>query len=270
MDASDSAILSIDGLTRVFGELKAVDGVNLSVSRGEVFGLLGRNGAGKTTLIRMLTTLLPPTAGTATVAGLDIVRDAARVRHAIGYVPQSLSADGELTGYENLLVFARLFDIPSRLRQARIHDGLALMGLEDAADKLVSGYSGGMIRRLEIARSLLHRPQVLYLDEPTVGLDPVARDTVWEHIRRLQASFGTTLFLTTHYLDEAEHLCDRIAILRRGRIVTCGTLASLRQAYGDAAASLDQIFAHFTEDDSEGNGAYRETARTRQTSQRLG
>jgi ABC-2 type transport system ATP-binding protein len=268
--AISSNILTIDALTRRFGDLVAVDAVTASIERGGVFGLLGRNGAGKSTLIKMLTTLLPPTSGTAHINGLDIVRDAAAVRHAIGYVPQSLSADGELTGFENLLVFAKLFDIPATVRTGRIHEGLTLMGLEDAAQKLVSSYSGGMIRRLEIARSLLHRPQVLFLDEPTVGLDPVARDAVWDHIQRLQATFGTTLFLTTHYMEEAERLCARIAIMRRGRIVTEGTMNDLRRTYGDPGASLEEIFAHFTEDSGEDNGSYRETATTRQTVKRLG
>src|ERR1044072_2190520 len=179
------AILETHALTRKFGSLTAVDAMSISVGQGEVFGLLGPNGAGKTTAIKMLTTLLPPTSGKASVAGFDVVRNASSVRRLIGYVPQTISVDGSLTGYENLLIFAKLYDIPARERKSRVRDALAFMGLTDAADKLVRQYSGGMIRRLEIAQSTLHRPWLLFLDEPTVGLDPLARKAVWEHIERL-------------------------------------------------------------------------------------
>lgn len=209
-------ILETKALTRRFGDLVAVDAVSLQIEAGQIFGLLGSNGAGKTTIIKMLTTLLPPSAGTATVAGFDIRRQAAQVRRLIGYVPQMLSADGNLTGYENLLIFAKLYDVPRRERTSRIADALGLMGLEDAGPRLVREYSGGMIRRLEIAQSMLHRPQVLFLDEPTVGLDPIARDSVWERLRQLQAEFKTTVFLTTHEMEEADALCQQIAILHRG------------------------------------------------------
>ena len=165
-------ILSTDALTRRFGDLTAVDKLTISVDAGNVFGLLGANGAGKTVTLKMLTTLLPPTSGTARVAGFDIVRQAAAVRRVIGYVPQLISADGALTGYENLSIFAKLYDVPRAERQARVRDALAFMDLAHVADKLVREYSGGMIRRLEIAQSMLHRPPVLFLDEPTVGLDP--------------------------------------------------------------------------------------------------
>jgi ABC-2 type transport system ATP-binding protein len=169
------SLLETNALTRRFGALTAVDGLTLTVEAGEVFGLLGPNGAGKTTAIKMLTTLLPPTAGAARILGCDVVRDTAAVRRLIGYVPQVLSADGALTGYENLRVFAKLYDVPRREREQRVADALALMSLSDAADRLVQTYSGGMIRRLEIAQSMLHNPRLLFLDEPTVGLDPVSR-----------------------------------------------------------------------------------------------
>lgn len=263
-------VLVADSLTRRFGELHAVDALSLSVTAGEVFGLLGRNGAGKSTLIKMLTTLLPPTAGSARVGGFDIVRQAPQVREIIGYVPQALSADGELTGYENLQVFARLYDIPRAIRKERIRDALELMGLADAAQKLVGTYSGGMIRRLEIAQSMLHRPKVLFLDEPTVGLDPVAREAVWEHIERLRAGFGMTIFLTTHYMDEAAQLCARVGIMRRGRLVALGSLEELRAASGGGEATLDALFAHYTEDGAEGEGRYLDTASTRYVAKRLG
>ncbi len=237
---------------------------------GEVFGLLGRNGAGKSTLIKMLTTLLPPTAGSAQVGGFDIVHQAAQVRAIIGYVPQALSADGELTGYENLQVFARLYDIPRVTRGSRILEALELMGLVGAARKLVGTYSGGMIRRLEIAQSMLHRPKVLFLDEPTVGLDPVAREAVWDHIARLRASFGMTIILTTHYMDEAARLCGRFGIMRRGKLVALGSLQELRAASGGGEATLDALFAHYTEDPSEDEGRYIDTVSTRNVARRLG
>jgi len=264
-----SDILVTRALSRRFGHLIAVDALDLTVHEGEVFGLLGRNGAGKTTLIKMLTTLLPPTSGDATVAGFDIVKEQALVRGVIGYVPQALSADGELTGRENLRVFTWLYDIARELREQRVDEGLAFMGLTDAADKLVKTYSGGMIRRLEIAQSMLHRPRVLFLDEPTVGLDPVARETVWEHIRQLQTRYATTIVLTSHYMDEVERLCQRVAILREGKTVAIGTLADLTASSGLVRPTLDDVFAFFTGDVSESPGDYRETASTRRTLRRL-
>jgi ABC-2 type transport system ATP-binding protein len=261
--------LQIQGLTRRFGTHTVVDALDLTVPPGEVFGLLGRNGAGKSTLIKMLTTLLPPTSGSARVEGLDVVRQATEVRARIGYVPQALSADGELTGRENLQVFARLYDIERTERATRIDEALAFMDLQAAADQLVATYSGGMIRRLEIAQSMLHRPPLLFLDEPTVGLDPVARDTVWAHIRHLRERFETTIFMTTHYMEEAQALCSRFGILRAGKLVACGTLAELRAACSRPEATLDELFTHYTGESSEAAGAYGETAHSRQASQRL-
>jgi len=263
-------ILVTTALTRRFGDVVAVDALDLTVGEGEVFGLLGRNGAGKTTLIKMLTTLLPPSDGSATVGGFDIAREAARVRAIIGYVPQAISADGELSGRENLEIFTRLYDIPRPLRRARIDEGLAFMDLTTAADRLVSTYSGGMIRRLEITQSMLHRPRVLFLDEPTVGLDPVAREAVWEHIRQLRTRYGTTILLTSHYMDEVEQLCDRVAILRRGKAVAIGTLPELTVRSGIPAGNLDQLFAFYTEDGVETTGSFRDTAKTRSAIRRLG
>jgi ABC-2 type transport system ATP-binding protein len=256
-------------LTRRFGDHVVVDHLDLSVAESEVFGLLGRNGAGKSTLIKMLTTLLPPSSGSARVEGLDVLSQATAVRAAIGYVPQALSADGELTGYENLFVFARLYDIPRAERAHRIAEALAFMDLQDAAGRLVATYSGGMIRQLEIAQSMLHRPHLLFLDEPTVGLDPVARNTVWAHIRELRATFNTTIFMTTHYMEEAQALCSRFGILRAGRLVACGSLAELRAASALPDATLDELFAHYTGESAEAAGAYGETSHTRHASQRL-
>jgi ABC-2 type transport system ATP-binding protein len=265
-----SDMLVLDGLTRRFGDFMAADHVTLTVEAGEVFGLLGPNGAGKTTTIKMLTTLLEPTSGTATVAGFDIRRQAAQVRRAIGYVPQALSADGTLTGYENLLIFAKLYDLPRRIYATRVRQVLDFMGLSEAANKLVRTYSGGMIRRLEVAQALLHSPQVLFLDEPTVGLDPVARRAVWEHLFELRARTGVTIFLTTHYMEEADSLCSRVAIMHQARVVTMGTPAELKASIGTLDATLDDVFAHYTGDVLETGGSYRDTARARRTARRLG
>ena len=256
-------------LTRKFGPLVAVDSLSLSVESGEVFGLLGPNGAGKTTVIKMLTTLLPPTSGTASVAGADIVRHPLAVRRAIGYVPQLLSADGTLTGRENLLIFAKLYGMRRRERKLEIPAALAFMGLDGFADKLVRQYSGGMIRRLEIAEAMLHRPQVVFLDEHTVGLDTVARQAVWDHIARLRADWGTTILLTTHYMEEADALCGRVVIMHLGRVVASGTPLDLKNSIGGGAATLDEVFAHYTGDNLESGGTYRETGRTRRTARRL-
>lgn len=264
------AILETEKLTRRFGDYTAVDALTLSVASGEVFGLLGPNGAGKTTTIKMLTTLLPPTSGTARIAGLDIVRQASQVRRMFGYVPQLLSADGTLTGYENLLIFAKLYNVPNDTRDKLVRESLEFMGLGDASDKLVREYSGGMIRRLEIAQSMLHAPPVLFLDEPTVGLDPIARKAVWERIDELQREYGTTIVLTTHYMEEADSLCSRVAIMHLGKVAAMGTPSELKTSLGDEDTTLDEVFAHYTGAELESGGSYRETSRARRTAQRLG
>ncbi|MES2190964.1 MAG: ATP-binding cassette domain-containing protein [Pseudomonadota bacterium] len=269
MTVQTSAIQTV-GLTRSFGNHVVVDHLGLVVHEGEVFGLLGRNGAGKSTLIKMLTTLLPPTSGSALVEGLDVVSQARGVRSVIGYVPQALSADGELTGFENLFVFACLYDIPSAERRTRVVEVLTFMDLQDAANRLVSTYSGGMIRRLEIAQSILHRPRLLFLDEPTVGLDPVARDTVWKHIRDVRLKYNTTIFLTTHYMEEAQALCSRFGILRNGQLVACGTLDELRTACRRPDATLDELFALYTGESAEAAAAYEDTSSARLSGHRLG
>ena len=238
--------------------------------RGDIFGLLGPNGAGKTTVIKMLTTLLPPTSGSARIAGCDVIRDAAKVRRLFGYVPQLLSADGSLTGYENLKIFAGLYDIPRSDRTSRISDALTYMGLSDVGNTLVRNYSGGMIRRLEIAQSMIHRPQILFLDEPTVGLDPTARRVVWDHISQLCADYGTTVFLTTHYMDEAEQLCTRLAFMHHGKVTAEGSPEQLKASIGGDGTTLDDVFAYYTGGSLQEGGNYRETARTRRTSYRVG
>jgi len=262
-------ILETAALTKRFKTLTAVDQLNIGIQSGEMFGLVGPNGAGKTTVIKMLTTILPPTSGDALVAGYDINRHPSQVRRVIGYVPQLLSADGSLTAYENLLIFAKLYHIPRAERESRIRDSLAFMGLAEVADKMVHDYSGGMIRRLEIAESMLHRPKVLFLDEPTVGLDPIARKAVWDHIRRLQADYGTTILLTTHYMEEADELCNRVAIMHLGKVAAIGTPAQLKATVGDGA-TLDDVFVHYSGYEVDSGGNYREVSRTRRTARRLG
>jgi len=262
--------LQIDSLTRRFGPLTAVDALNLSVPTGEVFGLLGPNGAGKTTTIKMLTTLLPPTSGDATVAGYSIKRQARMVRRVIGYVPQMLSADGTLSGFENLLVFARLYDLPHGETTQRVRDALEFMGLTEVADHLVREYSGGMVRRLEIAQSMLHRPPVLFLDEPTVGLDPSARRAVWEHVQAMRKEFNMTIFLTTHIMEEADALCDRIAIMHLGKVAALDTPKALKASIDMPGATLDDVFIHYTGDEIETGGNFREVSRSRRVARRLG
>src|SRR5947207_4958143 len=235
------AIETLD-LTRRFGELTAVDRISFRVRAGEIFGFLGPNGAGKSTTIKILTTLLEPTSGTARVGGFDIVKEPARVRRQIGYVPQMLSADGTLTGFENLTLSATLYRMTRKERRERIPEALEFMGLAEAAGKLVKTYSGGMIRRLEIAQAMLHRPAVLFLDEPTLGLDPVARHAVWDRLLDVKQEYGITVFITTHDMDEADTLCDELGIIHLGAIAVMRKPGDLKAGLG-AAATLDDVFA---------------------------
>jgi ABC-2 type transport system ATP-binding protein len=259
------------GLTYRFGQHVAVDRVSLEIASGETFGLLGPNGAGKTTTIRMLTTLLKPAEGTAMVFGVDTAGKPMRVRRMIGYVPQLLSADAMLTGQENVELFARLFDVPRKERRQRVTQALSAMGLTDAAGRLVKTYSGGMVRRLELAQALVNAPRLLVLDEPTVGLDPVARSDVWEFITRLREANDMTVLMTTHYMDEADLYCDRLALMHRGTIRATGTPAELKATLGDGA-TLDDVFRHYTGDtlDDNDTGGLRDVRRARRTARRLG
>ena len=229
------AAIQVNGIGKRFGQLQAVDNVSFSVQKGEIFGLLGPNGAGKSTLIRMLTTLVPPTSGTAIVAGHDIIRDPNAVRFAIGVIPQNMTSDPELTCAENIGIHARLFGITGQQRKQRTEELLEAVGLSDRANALAATLSGGMRRRLEIARGMVHNPQILFLDEPTTGLDPVSRISVWEMITRLRAEEGRTLFLTTHYMDEADRLCDRLAIVDKGKVVAMDTPVSLKSSVPGAS-----------------------------------
>jgi ABC-2 type transport system ATP-binding protein len=254
-----------------YGAFEAVRDVSLSVAEGEVFGLLGPNGAGKTSLLRVLVTLLRPHAGEARILGHDVVARPTVVRRLIGYVPQALSADGSLSGMENAMLFARLYDVPWRRRRATVHDALDLMGLSAAAGKLVRAYSGGMIRRLEIACALLSRPRVLFLDEPTIGLDPIARRTVWDHLGRLRRDQGTTLFVTTHDMEEANQRCERIGIMGAGRVLAVGTTAELCAAAGVPEERLEDAFVALAGPTlAEGTGGLVATRRSRRTARRLG
>ncbi|MGA9141509.1 MAG: ATP-binding cassette domain-containing protein [Methanocella sp.] len=216
-------------LTKRFGSLTAVDKINLKVEPGEIFGLLGPNGAGKSTTISMLCTILKPTSGTAMVNGYDIVREPGQVRKSIGIVFQDPSIDDKLTGRENMEMHADLYDVPRNVMHGRIDEVLKLVELEDRAYSNVSTYSGGMRRRLEIARSLIHYPRVLFLDEPTIGLDPQSRDHIWNYIRDLKKRENITIILTTHYMEEADKLCDRIAIIDRSKIVALDSPGSLKE-----------------------------------------
>jgi len=227
MQSNSAAIRTVE-LTKRFGQFTAVDHVTLEVGRGELFGLLGPNGAGKTTVIRMLTTLLQPTSGQAWVAGHDVVAAPRKVRESIGVVPQALTSDLELTAWQNLDVYGEFYGLGRAQRRARAEQLLEMVGLRERAHDMVATYSGGMRRRLEIARGLIHSPRVLFLDEPTIGLDPQARRAVWDLLEQLRKGNELSISLTTHYMDEAEKLCDRIAIIDTGKIVAIGTTAELK------------------------------------------
>src|SRR6478672_3518540 len=213
------AEIEVQQITKKFGDFTAVDGVTFSVEHGEIFGLLGPNGAGKSTLIRMMTTLIPATGGTARIHGFDVVREANSVRRVIGVIPQAMTSDLELSVEENLLIYAKLYGVPRDRRTRLMHELLEAVELTKWADKPVRNLSGGMRRRVEIARGLIHEPRVLFLDEPTTGFDPVSRVAVWEMLHQLKQTRDLTVFLTTHYMEEADKLCDRIAIVDHGKLV---------------------------------------------------
>jgi ABC-2 type transport system ATP-binding protein len=220
--------VEVDKLTKRFGDFVAVDGLSFHVEHGEVFGLLGPNGAGKSTLIRMLTTLVPPTSGTARVHGFDILRSANDVRQTIGVIPQAMTSDLDLSAEENMSIFAKLYGIPREKRRRTIEELLKAVDLEQWADKPVKMFSGGMRRRLEIARGLVHEPKIFFLDEPTTGLDPVSRVAVWEMLARLKRERDLTILVTTHYMDEADKLCDRIAIIDHGKLAALDSPLKLK------------------------------------------
>jgi len=263
-------MIRVEALTKQFNGFTAVDQVSFEVEPGEIFGFLGPNGAGKSTTIKMLITLLAPTSGTALIDGYDIRSRAAQVRRAIGYVPQMLSVDGTLTAYENLLLLARLYDIPGAEREERIREMLSFLNLEEHARSLVRTFSGGMVRKLEVGQAMLHRPKALLLDEPTTGLDPVARQNVWEHLFDLREKFGTTIFFSTHNMEEADEVSDRVAVMNRGKIAAIGGAEELKAKTGKTGATLEDAFIFLTGNQLDETGNFREIRRARRTGQRLG
>jgi ABC-2 type transport system ATP-binding protein len=263
----------VDDLVVRFGQVTAVGGVSFAVAPGEVFGLLGPNGAGKTTTIRVLTTLLEPTEGRALVAGFDVCEDSLAVRAAIGYIPQAISVDGALTALENLDFYGRVTGVPRRERHERIAEAIQTMELEHMLDRLARTLSGGMLRRLEIASALLNRPKVLFLDEPTVGLDPNARTIVWERLHVLREQAGTTILVTTHLMQEAERHCDRLAVIDRGRLIEQGEPGELVERHG--TESLEEVFTMITGRPIEGEpdeqeGRLSDVRAQRRVARRLG
>lgn len=274
----DGAV-EIEHLSHVFGNRRhgthtAVDDLTLSVRPGECMGLLGPNGAGKTTTIRLVNTLLPIQHGHIRIHGLDVSHHAMRVRRLIGYVPQQLSIEGALTGRENVEWFARLFDIPRSQRAERVERVLEMVDLTDASERLAATFSGGMVRRLELAQALVNEPAVLVLDEPTVGLDPVARDSVWERVQQMQAEHGMTVVITTHYMDEAEAMCDRVAMMTHGRLAALGTPDELKSAIegpDGGPATLEDVFRHYAQSGlDEDQGGIRNVRAGRRTASRVG
>ena len=263
-----SAAVACTNLTKRFGDLVAVDAVDLAVVKGEVFGLLGPNGAGKSTTIRMIATLTRPDSGRVEVMGRDTAAEPMAARRLLGYVPQQLSAEAALSGRENVELFARLYDVPRRLRRARVDAVLEMMGLADAADRVTGTYSGGMIRRLELAQALVGEPSLLVLDEPTIGLDPMAREGLWQRVAELRRATALTVLITTHYMEEADEACDRVALMDHGRIVEVGRPADLKASLG-TGATLDDVFRHHTGGSVEG-GDLRDVVSVRRTAHRLG
>jgi ABC-2 type transport system ATP-binding protein len=263
-------IIEVTHLVKRFKNFAAVNDISFTVEAGEIFAFLGPNGAGKSTTIKMLITLLAPTSGTATIDGHDISSRASDVREIIGYVPQMISVDGTLTAYENLMLMARLYDLPRPKRKERIREMLAFLNLEEHTDALVRTFSGGMIRKMEVGQAMLHLPRVLLLDEPTTGLDPVARQNVWEHLLDLRDRFGTTIFFSTHNMEEADEVSDRVAVINRGKIAAMGKAEELKAKVGKSNATLEDAFIFLTGNKLGEIGNFREIRRARKTEQRLG
>ncbi|MDD5289499.1 MAG: ATP-binding cassette domain-containing protein [Dehalococcoidales bacterium] len=230
--------VDVQALTKVYSKVRAVDDTSFIINSGEIFGLLGPNGAGKTTTIRMLLTLIKPTSGKINIFDIDALSYPEKVRQMAGYVPQDVSVDGELTGYENILMSCKLYGIPGKERKSRIKDALEYLELHDRANSMVNTYSGGMMRRLEIAQALVNQPKLLFLDEPSIGLDPIAKRSIWEHVERLRSDFGTTIIMTTHDMTEADALCDRLGIMSKGKLITIGEPSQLRASLGGDVVSI--------------------------------
>ena len=244
-----SAAIEVREIVKKFGDFTAVDGISFSVKAGEIFGLLGPNGAGKSTLIRMMVTLLPPPSGTALINGFAVVHRADDVRRSIGVIPQAMTSDLELSVEENLLIFAKLYGVPREKRAGLIHGLLEAVELLQWADKPVKNLSGGMRRRVEIARGLVHEPRVFFLDEPTTGVGPVSRTSVWGMLQRIKSQRDHTVLITTHYMDEADKLCDRIAIVDHGKLVALDSPLALKASIpgrSPETTTLDDVFVHYT------------------------
>jgi ABC-2 type transport system ATP-binding protein len=272
---SGSLPLAVDArhLTHRYNQFTAVDDVTLQVRPGETMGLLGPNGAGKTTMVRMLTTLTPVQQGELRIFGMDARHQTTDIRSNIGYVPQQLSIEPALTGRQNVEWFARLYGVPRAQRAERVDEALAALELIDVADRVAATYSGGMVRRLEVAQALVNRPSLLVLDEPTVGLDPIARDGVWTQVQKMQSQFGMTVLLTTHYMEEADALCDRVALMHRGQLRAVGTPDKLKSTVSPGA-SLEDVFRHYAasglDDESESGSSIGEIRSTRKVARRVG
>jgi ABC-2 type transport system ATP-binding protein len=253
--------IEVHALSKRFGNFTAVNGISFDVKDGEIFGLLGPNGAGKSTLIRMLTTLVLPSGGSALVGGADIVKDPDTVRRAIGVIPQAMTSDLELSAEENLLIFAKLYGVPRAKRNRLTAELLAAVELSEWADKPVKNLSGGMRRRVEIARGLVHEPKIFFLDEPTTGLDPVSRTAVWEMLKRIKSQRDLTILITTHYMDEADRLCDRIAIVDHGELKALDSPMQLKAAV-PSKNSVEVSFGSTSRHPGKSTGSLRAAART--------
>ncbi len=264
-------IISVKNLTKKFGNFTAVDDISFDVKEKEIFAFLGPNGAGKSTTIKMLITLLEPTSGKAFIDNFNFTENPAEVRKSIGYVPQMISVDGTLTAYENMMLMASLYDVPRKERRQRILEILHFLKLEKFSDTLVRNFSGGMIRKLEIGQAMLHHPPVLFLDEPTTGLDPIGRQDVWKHLLELRDKFGTTIFFTTHYMEEAEDVSDRVAVMNLGKLAVIGTADELKSKTNKPNATLDDAFIFFTGGDSlQERGNFRDIRKARANERKLG
>ena len=271
MTPSDALAIDCRNLVHRYGRFTAVDDFSLVVRAGETVGLLGPNGAGKTTVVRVLTTLTPVQRGQVEIFGLDSRRHTMDIRHNIGYVPQQLSIESALTGRQNVDLFARLYDVPRTERRRRVDEALEAMSLLDVAGGLASTYSGGMVRRLELAQALVNRPSLLILDEPTVGLDPIARDGVWAQVRGMQDEFGMTVLLTTHYMEEADALCDRVALMHHGRLRAVGSPGELKKTV-TPEATLEDVFRHYAGtdlDEDTSQTGFKEVRSSRRTARRV-
>lgn len=263
-------VIEVKNLTKRYGEIEAVNNIGFDVKKGEVFAFLGPNGAGKSTTIKILITLLQPTGGDGLINGLSVIHQSAEVRKIIGYVPQMISVDGSLTAYENLMLMAKLYDIPAKEREKRIDEVLSFIDLSKQKNLLARTFSGGMIRKLEIAQAMLHNPAVLFLDEPTSGLDPVARKNIWKHLLDIRKIYGTTIFFSTHYMEEAEEVSDRVAIMHLGKITATGTVAELKSKTKKSGATLEDAFVFFTGSTIQDTGSFRDIRRAREVARKLG